>query len=166
MQIVRYAASKWAIKSPSSLRAAKDKAIKSGHINANDTTTFYYYPILNNDPFAANPIENEPVPDVSKEIRVHGDEYPKELLSSSSQGSTTPSFLSPIPNGIPPAIYLVGLNYAKHIKEVGFEAPRYPVISSKNPSSVIGNNQTIRIPKAVSKEKPEVDFEAELAIIM
>ena len=59
--------------------------------------------------------------------------------------------------------FRAGLNYRSHALETKKELPRFPVFAFKNPASVIGPDDTIVIPK-VAREKPEVDFEAELAI--
>ncbi|CAJ1412441.1 unnamed protein product, partial [Effrenium voratum] len=73
--------------------------------------------------------------------------------------------LAPLPVDPAPAIIIMGLNYRSHAAEVEKELPRFPVFAFKNPASVIGPGDTIFIPK-VAREKPEVDFEAELAIVL
>jgi len=73
--------------------------------------------------------------------------------------------LAPLPVDPAPAIIIMGLNYRSHAAETGKDLPRFPVFAFKNPASVIGPNDTIFIPK-VAREKPEVDFEAELAIVL
>jgi 2-keto-4-pentenoate hydratase/2-oxohepta-3-ene-1,7-dioic acid hydratase in catechol pathway len=64
-----------------------------------------------------------------------------------------------------PAVILMGLSYKSHAAEVGLELPRNPVYAFKNPASVIGAEASISIP-SVAREKPEVDFEAEMAIVI
>jgi 2-keto-4-pentenoate hydratase/2-oxohepta-3-ene-1,7-dioic acid hydratase in catechol pathway len=64
-----------------------------------------------------------------------------------------------------PAVILMGLSYKSHAAEVGRELPRFPVYAFKNPASVIGTEASISIP-SVAREKPEVDFEAEMAIVI
>lgn len=73
--------------------------------------------------------------------------------------------LAPLPVDPAPAIIIMGLNYRSHAAETGKDLPRFPVFAFKNPASVIGPDDTIFIPK-VAREKPEVDFEAELAIVL
>lgn len=65
----------------------------------------------------------------------------------------------------PPAIYCVGLNYADHAAEVKMDTPKYPVVFMKSVTSVTGHNNAIVIP-GVARDPPEVDYEAELAVII
>jgi 2-keto-4-pentenoate hydratase/2-oxohepta-3-ene-1,7-dioic acid hydratase in catechol pathway len=65
----------------------------------------------------------------------------------------------------PPAIYCVGLNYADHAAEVKMETPKYPVVFMKSVTSVTGHGNAIVIP-VVASDPPEVDYEAELAVII
>ncbi len=70
------------------------------------------------------------------------------------------TFLPPIPN--PEKIICVGLNYADHAKEGGFEPPPEPVIFNKFPSSVAADGQPIVLPSVSRK----VDYEAELVVVI
>lgn len=88
-----------------------------------------------------------------------------ESISTTDQVLEVSTVLPPLPVDPAPAIVIMGLNYRSHAAEVGKELPRFPVFAFKNPASVIGHNIPISIP-AVAREKPEVDFEAELAIIV
>ena len=56
----------------------------------------------------------------------------------------------------------VGLNYADHVKETGFEKPDYPTIFGKQSSCVTGPGGPIHIPAASDK----VDYEGELGIVI
>jgi 2-keto-4-pentenoate hydratase/2-oxohepta-3-ene-1,7-dioic acid hydratase in catechol pathway len=67
---------------------------------------------------------------------------------------------APIPQ--PEKIICVGLNYIDHCKETGMEPPASPVIFSKYANAIVGHNEAVEIPVNSS----EVDFEAELAIVM
>lgn len=58
-----------------------------------------------------------------------------------------------------------GLNYRKHAMETNLPIPTHPVMFMKSVHSVIGPNDTIVLPKS-TLEKPEVDFEGELAVII
>lgn len=69
-------------------------------------------------------------------------------------------WLSPV---VPPAIFCIGLNYAKHITESKLPRPNEPVIFMKNPAAVIGHNGVVRIPGVCDDE---LDFEGELAIVI
>lgn len=62
----------------------------------------------------------------------------------------------------PPKIVCVGLNYRKHILEVGLPIPRYPTLFSKYPAALIGAADDIQLPP----ESPQMDWEAELAVVV
>lgn len=62
----------------------------------------------------------------------------------------------------PSKIICVGLNYKKHAEESGMEIPKEPVLFFKAPSSVIGPNDNIIIPKNSIK----TDWEVELAVVV
>lgn len=62
----------------------------------------------------------------------------------------------------PDKILCIGLNYATHIKETGREAPKYPSIFTRYPSSLVGHDVALERPKASDK----FDFEGELAVII
>ncbi len=61
----------------------------------------------------------------------------------------------------PPKIICLGLNYADHAEETGQQLPVAPILFSKPPTSVIGPNDAIVLPK-----DSQVDYEVELAIII
>ena len=65
----------------------------------------------------------------------------------------------------PPAVWCVGLNYADHAAEVKITPPEHPILFAKAVSSLIGHKGTILIPR-VASEPPEVDYEAELAVVI
>lgn len=71
-------------------------------------------------------------------------------------------FLTPI---VPGAILCIGLNYRLHAKETGLDLPKYPVLFMKNPGAAAAHLDNIRIPACCAKA-PEVDYEAELAVII
>ncbi len=62
----------------------------------------------------------------------------------------------------PSKIVCLGRNYAEHAKELGHEVPKEPVIFLKPPSSLIGPNEAIILPK----KSREVHHEVELAVII
>ncbi|GGC83769.1 hypothetical protein GCM10007216_12980 [Thalassobacillus devorans] len=62
----------------------------------------------------------------------------------------------------PEKIICVGLNYFDHCRETGMEPPASPVIFSKYTNAIIGDKQAIELPV----NSKEVDFEAELAIVI
>lgn len=93
-----------------------------------------------------------------------------ELLTGGIEEGFSPSgrtvrvrqFLAPLS---PPNIYCIGLNYREHVAEMAAETPRQPVIFMK-PSSAINHPQgEIPLP-ACCRQGPEVDYEAELAVVI
>jgi acylpyruvate hydrolase len=62
----------------------------------------------------------------------------------------------------PDKIICVGLNYLSHVGETGRELPTYPVLFTKFASSLIGPRDDIVVPA----ESTQVDFEAELAVVI
>jgi 2-keto-4-pentenoate hydratase/2-oxohepta-3-ene-1,7-dioic acid hydratase in catechol pathway len=65
----------------------------------------------------------------------------------------------------PSAVFAIGLNYKAHAAETGMERPERPIVFMKAPSSIVAHNQLIVIPE-VCQERPEVDFEGELAVVI
>jgi len=59
----------------------------------------------------------------------------------------------------------VGRNYAEHAKEQGAAIPERPMIFTKNPASLCLSGDSITIPR-ICQDRPQVDFEAELAVIL
>ncbi len=66
------------------------------------------------------------------------------------------------PSWAPTKVFCVGLNYKAHIEEVGRDLPTYPVLFPKYASSLIAADQPIPVPA----ESTQVDYEAELAVII
>src|SRR3954447_427029 len=60
----------------------------------------------------------------------------------------------------PGKIVAIGLNYMDHVRESGAEPPKRPLVFAKFPTSVIGPNEPIKIPRGVTQR---VDWEVELA---
>ena len=69
-------------------------------------------------------------------------------------------FDAPIRN--PSKIIGIGLNYPSHIAELGKQTPSEPFCWLKPPSTIIGPNQAVKIPKEVNR----VDYETELAVVI
>jgi 2-keto-4-pentenoate hydratase/2-oxohepta-3-ene-1,7-dioic acid hydratase in catechol pathway len=59
-------------------------------------------------------------------------------------------------------IYCVGLNYAKHIAEMGREMPQYAALFPRTPRSQIGHNEPMILPRVSDK----LDYEGELAFVI
>ncbi|MBH9537420.1 fumarylacetoacetate hydrolase family protein [Novosphingopyxis sp. YJ-S2-01] len=70
------------------------------------------------------------------------------------------TLLPPVPES--GRILCVGLNYKRHIEETGREAPAYPILFSRHPSSLVGHGEPIVRPRVSSA----FDFEGELAVII
>ena len=62
----------------------------------------------------------------------------------------------------PSKIICIGLNYSRHAKETGMEAPSEPIIFFKSTSAMCGPNDPIIIPKGSQK----TDWEVELALVI
>ncbi len=64
----------------------------------------------------------------------------------------------------PANIYCIGLNYTAHAAESGHAVPEHPCVFMKPTTSLCHPGDPIRIP--ASSHGPEVDYEAELAIVI
>ncbi len=56
----------------------------------------------------------------------------------------------------------IGLNYIDHAKETGAAIPKEPIVFTKAPSSIVGPNDDLIIPKGSKK----TDWEVELAVVI
>ncbi len=68
----------------------------------------------------------------------------------------------PIPH--PSKIIALGFNYAEHAAEFSTTAPTAPLIFAKYPNSICGPYDDIVLP--ASDDEPQVDYEAELAVVI
>ncbi len=64
-----------------------------------------------------------------------------------------------------PHIMGIGMNYAAHAREQGKGAPERPMLFTKNPFAAVLSGDDIIVPK-VCQDRPQVDFEAELGVIL
>ncbi len=71
------------------------------------------------------------------------------------------TLLAPVP--VPPKVIAVGQNYMDHVREQGAEPPKWPILFTKFPTSVIGPGATIRWDPALTQQ---VDYEVELAVVI
>lgn len=62
----------------------------------------------------------------------------------------------------PGKIFCVGLNYRKHIEEMGRQVPDYPTLFVRYPDSLVGAGQPMVRPKV----SQSFDFEGELAVVI
>jgi len=70
------------------------------------------------------------------------------------------TFLPPLAR--PDKVVCVGLNYADHASESGFQAPSYPVLFARFASSLVGHGQPLVVPRA----SPQLDYEGELVAVI
>lgn len=63
----------------------------------------------------------------------------------------------------PGKILCVGLNYRDHAQEIGLDLPKWPVIFTKAPTSVIGTGEGIVYPEYFVTK---LDYEGELAVVI
>jgi len=66
----------------------------------------------------------------------------------------------PVPT--PGKIICIGLNYADHAAETGFELPSEPLVFFKSPTAICGPTDPIKIPRTANA----VDWEVELACVI
>jgi 2-keto-4-pentenoate hydratase/2-oxohepta-3-ene-1,7-dioic acid hydratase in catechol pathway len=62
----------------------------------------------------------------------------------------------------PGKIVCIGLNYADHAAESGAPLPAEPVVFMKDPATVVGPNDDVRIPRTSTK----TDWEVELGVVI
>lgn len=62
----------------------------------------------------------------------------------------------------PHQIICIGLNYADHAAETNTTVPPEPIIFTKSPNTMIGPNDSVRIPKSSTK----TDWEVELGVVV
>jgi len=62
----------------------------------------------------------------------------------------------------PARIICVGVNYLKHIREMGREKPAYPSLFTRFPDTLVGHGQPIIRPRVST----QFDYEGELAIVI
>ena len=98
------------------------------------------------------------------------DQETAAVLPSDAFGERTPTgktarigrLLAPIE---PRNIFCIGLNYRAHAAETGAPIPENPVVFMKPTTAVIGPGEPILLP-AACEHGQEVDFEAELAVVI
>lgn len=84
----------------------------------------------------------------------------KALASGKSYALEQLRWLPPLPQ--PPKIICVGLNYAEHTREGGFEPPTYPTIFGRFNSSLIGHEAPLIRPRV----SQAFDYEGELVAVI
>ena len=91
---------------------------------------------------------------------IEGDIYTD--FSNTGKRKRVEKILMPV---LPRVILCIGLNYKLHARETGLDLPKYPVLFMKNLGAAAGHLDDIRIPDVCAKN-PEVDYEAELAVVI
>ena len=70
------------------------------------------------------------------------------------------TLLPPVPDS--GRIICIGLNYKRHIEETGHDAPAYPILFPRYPSSLVGHDVPLVRPRLSDK----FDFEGEMAVVI
>ena len=104
------------------------------------------------------------VPSCVKQLLAQGPQGLRRAEAALAAGQAVPldsvKPLAPIPR--PEKIICVGLNYADHAREGGFELPTEPVLFTKFPSAANAHGQPIVVPRL----SREIDYEAELVVVI
>lgn len=95
-----------------------------------------------------------------KIFSLEGDVFSDFFVGTEKEELKAVELLAPIE---PPNIIAIGLNYRQHAAETGAEIPERPLIFLKATSSLNNPDSEIVLPKLAPDE---VDFEAELAVII
>jgi len=82
-------------------------------------------------------------------------------FEATSQAAEVARVLAPVD---PVNIFCIGQNYADHVKEFGGKMDERPALFMKPTTTVCGPDDAIRLPR--SSPEPEVDYEAELALVI
>lgn len=84
----------------------------------------------------------------------------RALLAGPEIALDAVELLPPLPN--PPKIVCVGLNYADHSAESGFQVPSYPTIFARFASSLVGHGAPIIRPRI----SEQLDYEGEVVAVI
>jgi acylpyruvate hydrolase len=84
----------------------------------------------------------------------------KMLSEARSFDPTAIEWLPPLT--APPKVICIGLNYAAHAAEAGFQAPTYPSVFVRFNSTLIGHQAALLRPR----ESVQLDYEAELVAVI
>jgi len=83
-------------------------------------------------------------------------------LTETGETTAVRRLLAPVQ---PVNVFCIGLNYRAHAAETGVPIPEQPVVFMKPTTAVIGPHAPIPLPAACD-HGPEVDYEAELAVVI
>jgi 2-keto-4-pentenoate hydratase/2-oxohepta-3-ene-1,7-dioic acid hydratase in catechol pathway len=98
--------------------------------------------------------------DAGRARRLGGHLY--EDLTETADEFKVARWLAPI---VPVNVYGIGLNYRAHAEETGAAIPEYPVVFMKPTTAITDPGKPIILPNAC-EHGPEVDYEAELAVVI
>ncbi len=105
-----------------------------------------------------------PAPNDLQALLAAGTETMQHAYDSLLQGEELDpagiEYLPPLPS--PEKIICFGLNYVDHASESGFEAPKYPALFGRFPSSLIGHGASIVRPRV----SDQLDYEGELVAVI
>jgi len=93
-------------------------------------------------------------------VLLDGDLY--SGLKDTGKNFRVKKLLAPV---APSAIFCIGLNYHQHAEETGLKLPKFPALFMKSPTSVTHPGTSILLHPSCM-EPPEVDYEAELAVVI
>jgi len=92
-------------------------------------------------------------------LRIEGDIFANHTVTH--QKIAIKKLLAPLQ---PAALLCIGLNYLKHMAEMGSPRPQFPMLFMKNPASVQNPGDPIQIPTHL--KSTQVDYECELAVVI
>ena len=98
--------------------------------------------------------------DAGRARRLVGDLYAE--LTETDEVLTVARWLAPVR---PVNIFCIGLNYRAHAGETGKAVPAAPVVFMKPTTTISNPGDPIPLPRACD-QGPEVDYEAELAVVI
>lgn len=98
--------------------------------------------------------------DDTRALRLEGDLC--DGLSETDDRLSVSKWLAPV---APPNIFCIGLNYRAHAEETGAKIPENPVIFMKPTTALTNPGDPVPLPAACQRG-PEVDYEAELAVVI
>ena len=94
-----------------------------------------------------------------EEFRAWADaEYPSAPLEQNPAWLAGEHVGAPSPQ--PRQVFAIGLNYAEHARESGYELPTTPVVFTKFPSCIVGPDHDLSLPHG------NVDWEVELVVVI
>ena len=82
-------------------------------------------------------------------------------FTETTEAVTAKKILPPV---IPPAVYIIGYNYAKNVEQARAAAGSHPVVVMKAISTIIATGDSIDLPDSATSE--QIDYEGELAIVI